>query len=252
MINGKTGLWETLRRFGRWSIDLVLPPQCPCCDQHLLENGGICPACWCRLDLISKPRCNVSGLPFSYDPGSGARSAAALAEPPEYDRARFAARFDGVARDLVHALKYRDRLDISRPLGHLMTQAGEDLLQEADFVLPVPLYSMRLWRRRFNQSALLANSIADQTGLGVRHNILRRVRPTRPQVGLTAVQRRRNVSGAFAIADAVRQDVVGRRVVLIDDVITTGATINACAQALRSGFAESVDVLAFARVVEQA
>ena len=252
MISGKTGFWEMLRRAGKLSIDLILPPQCPCCDQHLLENGAICPACWSGLDLICEPRCDVSGLPFSYDPGGGARSPAVLADPPEYDRARFAARFDGVARELVHLLKYRDRLEVSRPLGVLMAHAGTDLLREADFVVPVPLYPMRLWRRRFNQSALLANSVADRTGISVRHNILRRVRPTRPQVGLTANQRRHNVSGAFSIADAVRQDVAGRHIVLIDDVITTGATVNACAQALRAGCAEGVDVLAFARVVEQA
>lgn len=251
MISGKPGLRATLRTIARWSIDLILPPQCPCCERDLVEIGGLCPACWSGLDLISEPHCDVSGLPFSYDPGPGARNAAALAEPPDYDRARFAARFDGVARDLVHSLKYRDRLEVSGSLGLLMTHAGDDLLEDADFVVPVPLYPMRQWRRRYNQSALLANSVARRAGIGVRHNILKRVRPTRPQVGLTASQRRRNVSGAFAIVDAARQEVAGRQIVLIDDVITTGATVNACAKALRSGCAESVDVLAFARVVEQ-
>jgi ComF family protein len=132
-----------------------------------------------------------------------------------------------------------------------MASFGIRLLEQADILVPVPLYRVRLWRRRYNQSAELARVIARHSGVGARNDILKRVRPTRPQVGLTASQRRRNVEGAFAVADAVRPDVAGKRVILVDDVITTGATVNACASALKRACAEQVDVLAFSRVVDQ-
>ncbi len=239
-------------RAGRLLIDLILPPQCLSCRGGLIEAGGLCPECWAKVTFIGAPSCAVTGLPFGYDPGPGSLSAEAIAEPPDYHRARAVARYDDGTRPLVHALKFRDRLDVAGPMGALMAQSGRDFLNCADILIPVPLYRMRLWRRRYNQSAELARAIGQCADISVRHDVLQRVRPTRPQVGLTASQRRRNVDGAFAVADALRPVIAGKRVVLVDDVITTGATANACASALRRACAEQVDVLAFARVVDRA
>lgn len=217
-----------------------------------MESGRLCPRCWAGVNFIGEPCCPVTGRPFGFDPGEGALSAEAIAEAPDYHHARAVARYDDGTRPLVHALKYRDRLDVAGALGALMAYSGRELLDVADVLIPVPLYRIRLWRRRYNQSAELARAIGLSANVEVRHDILKRVRSTRPQVGLTAGQRRRNVEGAFAVTEISQPAIAGKRVVLVDDVITTGATANACASALRRACAEQVDVLAFARVVDQA
>lgn len=247
-----SGAPSPIGSLGRRLLDLILPPQCLSCRGRLVEAGGLCPQCWTEISFIGAPCCPVTGIPFGFEMGPGVLSAEAIAEPPDYHHARVVARYDEGTRPLVHALKYRDRLDVAGPMGVLMAHSGRHLLRRADFLIPVPLYRMRLWRRRYNQSAELARAIGRYADVDVRHDLLQRVRPTRPQVGLTASQRRRNVEGAFAVADASRSAIAGKRVVLVDDVITTGATVNACASALRRACAEQVDVLAFARVVDRA
>jgi len=202
-----------------------------------------------QLDFIEPPHCPRTGQPFAYDPGPGTVSAAALARPPAWQSARAAVRFGPVSRRLVHALKYQDRLEVAGLLGRLMARAGKRLLEQADLIVPVPLYRGRLWARRYNQSALLAAEIGALTGVPVITDALRRTRPTRAQVGLNIRERRRNVRDAFALDGGRELPVMGKRVVLVDDVITTGATAEACAEALLDAGASEVDVLAFALVV---
>ena len=242
------GGWGRARGLGRVLVDFVLPPQCLACRTRTADHPGLCAGCWSKMEFIGEPCCERTGRPFAYDAGAGAVSAAALADPPPWERARAVAAFGDVARDLVHALKYRDRMDAGRLMGRLMSGAGAALIRQTDMVVPVPLYRSRLWRRRFNQSAVLARVIGECTGVEVRLEALARIRATRAQVGLDMKDRRRNVRGAFAVADGVRDEIAGRRVVLVDDVITTGATAGACATALFDAGAASVDVLAFALV----
>jgi ComF family protein len=174
----------------------------------------------------------------------------AIANPPTYQRARAAVRFDEVARSLVHALKYGDRLDLAPLMGRWMARAGRTLLADADALVPVPLHWRRLWARRFNQSALLALTIAQESGVTVAETALRRVKATPQQVGLSQAERTLNVQGAFRVPAQGQAAVAGRRLVLVDDVLTTGATTEACARALLRAGAQSVDVLVFARVVD--
>ena len=251
MINSLSGgLAKALCGAGRVAVDFLLPPYCMICAERVEAGGTLCARCWGRVDFVTQPLCPRTGRPFGHDPGPGVESVEALGGRLAYDRARVVARYEDAVRDIVHTLKYRDRLDLARPLGRLMARAGAELLADADCLVPVPLYRLRLWRRRYNQSALLARWAGRAASVPVRSDLLVRTRATRPQVGLTASQRQRNVSGAFAVPERLAGAVAGRRIVLVDDVITTGATIDACARCLRRAGAASVDVLAFARVIE--
>jgi ComF family protein len=224
--------------------DIVLPPVCLVCQVRIGRHDAICPACWRDVQFIRAPLCDRLGLPLPIDTGVPQVSAAALAAPPIFDRARAVGHHAGPLRALVHALKYHDRLEPRRLLARWMVTAGADLLAEADVIVPVPLQFRRLLWRRFNQAALLANAIGRQTHLPVAPSALVRIKPTQPQVGLTEAQRAANVRAAFRVPSRSRPLVAGRRVLLIDDVITTGATANACARALKRAGAVRVDVLA--------
>jgi ComF family protein len=214
-----------LRKVAGACADFLLPPLCVACHVPLASHDALCPVCWSKVDFIRAPLCDRLGLPMPFDAGGVMISAAAAADPPDYDRARAVARFDGIMRALIHDLKFRDRHDSKRLLGRWLAEAGAELLADADILVPVPLTRIRLISRRFNQAAILANEVARRSGLPAGPLALKRTRRTPPQVGLTRAQRRQNVAGAFAVAHKVRID--GARVVLIDDVITTGATAGA-------------------------
>ena len=176
-------------------------------------------------------------------------SADVLANPPAYDKARAACVHAGVARQMVTRLKYNDRTDLAPWMARFMARAGTELVAGADVIVPVPLHWLRFWTRRFNQSAELARALSAQTGLPMEPAVLLRARRTRRQVGLTATQRRTNVRGVFAVPADRRITVHGRGVLLVDDVLTTGATVEAAAGALKRAGAASVAVLTFSRVV---
>jgi len=236
----------------RLVVDFALPPLCPACREPVGDAGGLCAACWSRLSPIERPFCERLGIPFAYDPGPGILSMQAIADPPSYARARAAVRYDDVARTMVHALKYGDRLDLAPAMGRWMARAGGELLADADVIVPVPLHWRRLWARRFNQSAALVNVISRQSGLPANFEVLKRVKATPQQVGLSKSERAQNVQGAFRVPPDRKADIARRRVVLVDDVLTSGATAEACARTLLRAGARQVDLLVFARVVDGA
>ena len=240
---------------GAWShaaklaLDVALPTLCVACREPV-DGDGVCAGCWAKLSFMAPPFCPRLGIPFVYDPGSDLLSMEAIANPPAYARARAAVRYDDVARTLVHALKYQDRTDLAPAMGRWMARAGHELLDGADVLVPVPLHWRRAWSRRYNQSGALARVIERQTGVRMAPEALRRIRPTEQQIGLSRTQRASNVQGAFKVATDRQSLIAGRRVVLVDDVLTSGATVDACARALLRAKAASVDVLVFARVVD--
>lgn len=244
------GARSLARAAGRWMADLVIPPACVACHAPVLGQDGLCARCWRGIKFIRAPLCDRLGLPMPFGGTGGPMiSAAAAAEPPLYDRARAVAVFDtgeedSVVRDLVHGLKYADRHEARRLMGRWLVEAGRELLPGVDLIVPVPLTRWRLMRRQFNQSAVLAREIARTTGIPTDPLALIKTRTTPPQVGLTRAQRRVNVRGAFSVPARRKGAIEGRKILLVDDVITTGATVEACTRALRSAGAARVDVLA--------
>jgi ComF family protein len=240
-----------LSGFARTGLDTLYPPTCLACRSATGRAGALCAACWRAMRFIERPFCERLGTPFEQDLGAGLLSPEAIANPPVFRRARAVARFeDGPARRLVHRLKYSDRGELAAPLGAWMARAGADVLADADAVVPMPLHALRLWTRRFNQAAALAHAVARESGKSFEPQWLQRVKATRSQVGLSREQRAQNVQGAFRAAPGA--PVKGRRIVLVDDVLTSGATANAAARALLRAGASDVDIVVFARVVTNA
>ncbi|HZH09170.1 MAG TPA: ComF family protein [Microvirga sp.] len=235
----------------RAALGLIYPPGCIACQAATGEPHGLCAACWSGIRFIERPFCERLGTPFQVDLGQPLLSPAALADPPVFNRARAVAEYDGTASLLVHRLKYNDRLELARSLGAMMSRAGAELLAEAQVIVPVPLHRWRLWRRRFNQAMALAAVVSRESAVPCDPGLLARVKRTRQQVGLTKAQRQENLQGAFRVPPEARARLKGKRVLLVDDVLTTGSTANAAARALLRGGAASVDVLAFARVVRE-
>ncbi len=236
------------RRLAGSVLDMALPVTCPVCERQVSGAGGLCEACWARLEMVSEPVCDAYGTPFVFDEGDGAVSARAIASPPAWDRARGAVLFNDCSQQLVHALKYRDRHEVVGAMARMMVHAGRDVISGADVIAPVPLHRWRLWSRRCNQAALLADAIGDIASVATHADLVRRVRNTRSQVGLGESQRSRNVKGAFLVPEARVHDVLGQRVLLVDDVLTSGATAGECARVLKHAGAVHVDVLVFALV----
>jgi len=241
---------SVLGRAAGWLADIVVPPVCLACRTPLARHHELCGACWREIRFIRPPLCDRLGLPMPFGTGDGMVSAAAVANPPTYGRARAVAAYDGVMRDLIHGFKYADRHDARRLFGMWLVSAAVPLLPGTTMIVPVPLAWTRLLRRQFNQAAILAQEASRLTGIPYAPGILKRVRATRSQVGLTRLERGRNVSGSFAVAPRHRARMKGASVLLIDDVITTGATVNACARVLLAAGAARVDVLALALVTE--
>ncbi|WEK50563.1 MAG: ComF family protein [Candidatus Kaistia colombiensis] len=235
---------------GRLVVDLALPPACLGCGRPVASAGALCAPCWGRLRLIERPFCQRLAIPFSYDIGPEALSAEAIADPPPFDRLRAVAVYDELSGRIVQGLKYHDHTELARSIGAMMARAADDITGDAHIVAPVPLHPRRLWQRRFNQSAMIAAEIARRLGKPHVPDLVDRIKPTPRQVGLKAAERAANVQGAFRVSPEAKRKLAGRRVLLVDDVYTTGATAKAVTRALLRGGAASVDVVVFARVVE--
>lgn len=227
-------------------LDALAPSHCLACGISVQEPAAICSSCWQKLVLLDDPVCDVLGTPFPYDPGEGVLSPQALSHPPAWDRSRAAVVFDDLSKVFVHAFKYGDRNEAGLFMARLMLRAGRPLLTDVDLVVPVPLHWTRLWKRRFNQAAFLAQRIAGSAGKPFDPLILKRQRATPPQVGLDASARARNMRKAFRVQDGAV--LSGLSVLLVDDVRTTGATITACVETLKKAGAARVHVLTFALV----
>lgn len=236
---------EGMRRLA----DLVYPPTCTGCGVMTGSHSAFCAECWTGIRFIERPYCEVLGIPFSYDIGPGMLSAGAIADPPVFDRLRAAVIHEGAARDLVHGLKFRDRTERAAMMARWMLRPGGEHLAACHAIVPVPLHLTRFLHRRFNQSAEIGRALSRLSGRPFLSATLLRTKRTGHQVGLTASAREDNVRGAFSIAAGREGDVFGKRIVLVDDVYTTGATVSAATRTLKRAGAAEVTVLTFAMAI---
>ena len=229
-------------------VNLVLPLRCAKCGVPIGEKGTLCAACWADLSFITAPLCACCGLPFTFAAPGDSRCAQCMMRPPPFTRARAALVYDEGCRGLILSFKHGDRTDLAPIFGRWLLRAGAELLTEADYLVPVPLHRWRLFRRRYNQAALLAHAIGRASGVPVLPDLLLRRRATQSQGGLGRRGRARNVAGAFALKRRGAALVAGRSILLIDDVHTTGATLGECARLLGRAGAAKVEILTLARV----
>lgn len=228
-------------------VDYALPPRCPGCGMIVAEDFAFCLSCWGGMDFLGEPCCARCGLPFPHDMGEGAECGACMADPPVWDGARAVLAYGDVARTVALRLKYGRRIGMARLIARQMLR---HVGREEAVIVPVPLHRWRLWQRGFNQSALIADHLGRMTGWPVDKRALQRVKRTAPLRGMNPAQRARTVRGAFALAPG--QALRGRRVLLIDDIHTSGATAAACAKLLKRGGVAQVHLLCWARVLPDA
>lgn len=232
----------------RQILDFALPPRCPGCGAITEDLHRFCLACWQELRFLGDPCCRRCGLPFDYESGAEAECGACIADPPRFGRLRAAVAYGEIARRVTLKLKYSGRPGVAETLAHFMARHVEP--GDGGILLaPVPLHRWRLWKRGYNQSALIAEALARRTGLPASLDLLARIRPTPPLRGKGRRERALAVRGAFRVPARRRELVRGRTILLVDDVYTTGATANACARALRRAGAAGVDIICWARVV---
>ena len=235
------------RRLGAAALDLLLPPLCLGCDTDVAGGQTLCAACWGRIHFITAPYCACCGAPFETPVGDGMLCAGCIATPPVFARARAPMLYDDASRHLVLSFKHSDRLHPAAALAGWMLRAGADLWETADLIVPVPLHRWRLFKRRYNQAALLALRLGRLTARPVAVDALLRTRPTPTQGHLGRKEREANVKKAFKVTRR-GAGVAGKHIVLVDDVLTTGATVNACSATLLAAGAARVSVLTLARV----
>lgn len=233
------------------TLNLVFPPRCVSCEAETEAAHTLCHPCFAQLQLIGEPHCESCGLPFEFDLGQGARCSFCLHDAPRYYQARTAMQYDAQSRRLITRLKYGDRADLVPALVQHMWRAGAALCEQSDWLIPVPLHSRRLRQRGFNQSSLLAHGLSRHARVAVMADGLLRVLNTPPQASLSRVERLQNVRRAFRVNHKRALLLKRQRVLLIDDVMTTGATVDACTEALLAAGVACVNVLTVARTVRE-
>lgn len=234
-----------VKQFFTALLDVILPPICHVCHSFIPNAGTlhICPSCRDLLPLVSSPLCPICGVPFAGS-GSDHRCGECLTHPPHFDTAQAHFLYEGAIRDLIHSFKYNQLTHLRYPLA-LLALEGIHHVHDPQLIIPVPLHRSRLRQRGFNQAVLLGKVLSSQLSLPMMPDALIRTRPTEPQIDLSAAERRLNVKGAFSVSKPGA--VAGKRILLLDDIMTTGSTMNECARELKNAGATMVIASTIAR-----
>lgn len=231
-------------------VDTILPPRCIVTGEIVDKQGMVASSAWSELGFISAPQCICCGIPFDYALEEGANCTQCLDYPPKFKSARAALKYDDASRKMILGFKHGDKTYAVKAFVPWLKKAGADMMQEADYFIPVPLHPYRLLSRRYNQAALMAFALSKETNVSCLPMGLQRIRATPPQGHKTIAERRKNVKKAFSVPKSVVPRLKGKKIILVDDVFTTGATVNECTRALLSAGAAEVHVLTLARVVK--
>lgn len=233
-----------------WVLDHIFPPYCPSCYASVQAHGHVCAVCFQQLHAIHDPKCDSCGTPFSVAPlTSDALCVTCLSKPPLFDQARSVWVYNSISARLIKQLKLHDNGEMVAHFAGLMRQSLRDVKQAPEVIVPVPMHWKNLLLRRYNPAVWLAGALSQHMGIEMQPKLLYRKKRTRNQRGLTRAARLRNIAGAFAVQPAFALRVKGQHVLLVDDVITTGATANACARALLRAGAKTVVVATLARTL---
>ncbi len=234
----------------QYTVDFLLPPRCLLCYERSLDPTSVCANCWKDLNFISDPLCMTCGIPFDYQMGESFSCVTCLDFPPRFRKMRSAVIYNDASRQLIMNFKHGDMLQLVPLLSKWMFLAGQNIIHPNHLIIPVPLHKKRLLKRQYNQAALLANHIAKSAGIPKENEALVRIRYTESQGKKNHKERVKNIQSSIEVHPDFRTQLAGKHILLIDDVYTTGATIDECCKALHMAGVESIDVLAFARAVK--
>jgi ComF family protein len=230
-------------------LDTILPPRCVVTGEMVQQQGMIAASAWAKLDFIHQPMCETCGFPFEFQVDAGSLCTSCLSDPPVFTQARMALKYNDASRSMILGFKHADQTHAVKAFTPWMMKAGAPFLPQADLLAPVPLHHWRLVSRRYNQAALIAQDISRHCAVPSCLDLLQRVRATPSQGYLKAAERHKNVKNAFALNPKYKDAIKGKKIVLIDDVYTTGATIKECTKVLLKQGAGAVYVLTLARVI---
>lgn len=231
-------------------MNLLLPPRCISCGELVNDVGSLCGKCWAEIDFINEPLCISCGYPLEPTAGKNSICGHCIMEEPPYKAGRSVFCYNDKSKSLILDFKYSDKIQSAKRYATWMLNSAKDLIEDSDYIVPVPLHWRRLVERRYNQAAIISNEIAKISGKKVLSQGLIRKKYTPPQVSLTRKQRLKNVKGAFAVNPRLAERIKGKKLVLVDDVMTTGATINECVEILNKAGAAAVFVVTLGRTVE--